>query len=131
MGTRSWFDSDKLLGDERLVRNAPARVRTAAPPHWWEGELILTSDRLFFLPAVDDPLLDDVAFWLVDLTDWRAASRNRLLVETADAEHEFQLLGAGPVSLIARSAPRWARDLAQMRSAARRRPPSEDRRAVG
>ncbi len=31
--------------------------------------MILTSDRLFFLPAVDDPLLPDVAFWLIDITD--------------------------------------------------------------
>ncbi len=131
MGTRSWFDSDMLLEDERLVRSAPARVRTAAPPHWWEGELILTSDRLFFLPAVDDPLLDDVAFWLIDLRDWRAASRNRLLVATADVEHEFQFIGAASVVLMARSAPRWVRDLTQLRAAARPRKPFERRRAAG
>ena len=131
MGTHSWFDSDKLLDDERLLRTAPARVRTAAPPHWWEGELILTSDRLFFLPAVDDPLLPDVAFWLIDVTEWRAASRNRILVTAEDVEHEFQLVGAGPVALIARSAPAWVRDLTQMRASARPRERLEGRRAAG
>jgi hypothetical protein len=131
MSTRSWFDSDKLFDDERLVRSAPARVRTAAPPHWWEGELILTSDRLFFLPAVDDPLLDDVAFWLLDLKDWRAANRNRLIVAASDAEHEFQLVAGDPVAMIAGSAPRWARDLTDMRAAARRRRPLDRRRAAG
>ena len=55
MGSRSrtWFDSRMLLAGERFVRSATARLRTAAPPHWWEGELILTSDRLFFLPFAE------------------------------------------------------------------------------
>ena len=130
MGTRSWFDSDKLLPGERLLRSAPARIRTDAPPHWWEGELILTSDRLFFLPSVDEPFLDDAAFWLADIDSWRSARRNRLLVVVDDVEREFELMSTQPVALIARSAPRWARDLASARAVARPRP-DEGRRAAG
>ena len=140
MGSRSWFDGDKLLPGERLLRSAPARIRTDAPPHWWEGELILTSDRLFFLPSVDEPFLDDAAFWLPDIASWRAGRRNRLLVVVDDVEREFELTSPAPVALIARSAARWSRDLASARTAARAaarprpsagRPVREGRRAAG
>ncbi len=130
MATRSWFGSEKLLPDERLLRSAPARIRTEAPPHWWEGELILTSDRLFFLPSVDEPFLDDAAFWLADVASWRSARRNRLLVAADGVEREFELTSPSPMPLVGRSAARWARDLANARAAARPRP-SEGRRAAG
>jgi len=130
MGSRSWFDSDKLLPGERLLRSAPARIRTDAPPRWWEGELILTSDRLFFLPSVDEPFLDDAAFWLADVESWRTARGNRLIAVVDDVEREFQLIATQPVALIAQSAARWARDLASARAGARPRP-DEGRRAAG
>jgi len=130
MATRSWFDSEKLLPDERLLRSAPARIRTDAPPHWWEGELILTNHRLFFLPSVEEPFLDEAAFWLADLASWRTAHRNRLLVVAGGVEREFELMSPAPVALVGRSAARWARDLARARAAARPRP-DEGRRAAG
>jgi len=130
MRRRSWFDVDKLLEGERLLRSMPARIRTDAPPHWWEGELILTSDRLFFLPSVDVPSLDDAAFWLCDVASWRTAGRNRLLVVIGGVRREFELAAPATAGLIGRSAARWARDLARARAAARPRPP-EGQRAAG
>ena len=50
-----WFDHEKLLPGESLVREGFARLRTVEPPYWWEGDLILTSERLFFLPNVHNP----------------------------------------------------------------------------
>lgn len=130
MGSRSWFDNDKLLPDERLVRSVPARIRTDAPPHWWEGELVLTSDRLFFLPSVDGPFLSDVAYWLTDIASCRAGRRNRLLVASGGVEREFELTSSRPVALVGYSAARWARDVACARQHARPRP-EEGQRAVG
>jgi len=130
MATRSWFGSDKLMSGERLLRSAPARIRTEAPPHWWEGELILTSDRLFFLPSVDVPFLDDNAFWLRNIASWRAARGNRLLVVAAHVVREFELMTPQPVAMIARMAAHWARDIERARTVARPRP-VEGRRAAG
>ncbi len=130
MATRSWFGSEKLLPGGRLLRSAPARIRTDAPPHWWEGELILTSDRLFFLPSVDEPFLDDAAFWLRDLASWRSARGNRLLVAADGVERAFELTTPAPALLIGRSAASWARALASARAVARPRP-AEGRRAAG
>jgi hypothetical protein len=130
MRKRSWFDVDKLLEGERLLRSVPARIRTDAPPHWWEGELILTSDRLFFLPSVDVPFHEGAAFWLRDVASWGASGRNRLLVVIDGVRREFDLATPATAMLIGRSAARMARDLASARATARPRPP-EGQRAAG
>jgi hypothetical protein len=131
MGSRTWFDSDKLLAGERLVRSAPARVRTGAPPYWWEGELILTSERLFFLPAVENPLLSDVAYWLGDPKECRAAGRNRFMVATDELESTFHLVGSSPVAVTGRSDTGWMRDVARLWRSAHPRTSFEGRRAAG
>jgi hypothetical protein len=100
MATRaeSWFDREKLLPDESLIRQGPVRVRTPlAPPGWWEGTLVLTSDRLFFLSFVHNPLVDtEAAYWLADI-EVSEAGRNRLRVHPKGnraASVTFQFLGA-------------------------------------
>jgi len=109
MASRShtWFDVEKLLPDEELIRTSAARVRTDAPPYWWEGELILTSDRLFFLPRVHNPLLGRVAFWLRDLIDTGPAGRNRLHVRTGAEAALFHILEAGARPALGQAAGRW------------------------
>jgi hypothetical protein len=131
MGSRTWFDGGKLLEGERMVRSAQARVRTDAPPHWWEGELILTSERLFFLPTVENPLLSDVAYWLVDLRECGSAGRNRFRVATGELESTFQLLSRSPSGIIGHTATSWVRDIARLRRGAPAQKPLEGRRAAG
>jgi hypothetical protein len=67
-----------------------------APPGWWEGTLVLTSDRLFFLSYVRNPLVDtEAAYWLADL-EAAEAGRNRLRVHpkgNGGASVTFQFLG--------------------------------------
>jgi hypothetical protein len=131
MGSRTWFDSGKLLEGERLVRSAPARVRTDAPPYWWEGELILTSERLFFLPAVENPLLSDIACWLVDLKECRPAGRNRFRVAAAELDRTFRLLSLSPAGVLGFTATSWVRDIERLRGNLRSGHPFERRRAAG
>jgi hypothetical protein len=126
MATRSWFDSDKLQPGERLLRSAPARIRTEAPPHWWVGELVLTSDRLFFLPSVDAPFLDDVAFWLADIARG-AALRQPAAGRRRRRRARVRLTATQPVALVAR-APLGARPRA--RAVARPRPEEGDCRRM-
>jgi hypothetical protein len=104
---QSWFDPQKLLSGEELVRSGVARVRTDTPPYWWEGELILTSDRLFFLPRVENPFLGRVAFWLHDVIDTGPAGRNRLHVRTTDDAALFHIVDAGPAALAGLAGARW------------------------
>ena len=133
MGSRSrtWFDSDMLLAGERLVRSATARLQTAAPPHWWEGELILTSDRLFFLPFAEHPLLPDAAFWLDDVAECAANGRNRFRIAAAEVDATFELTGATPLAAFGRNCAGWLRDVERLREAARPRESLEGRRAAG
>ena len=92
----SWFDEEKLLPGERLVRSSLARLRSDATPRWWEGQLILTTDRLFFLPFVENPLTADVAFWVRDIVQASRAGRNRLFVQGDSYDAILQLRGARP-----------------------------------
>lgn len=123
MASRSqgWFDEAQLLPSERLVRSGTARLRIPEPPYWWEGRLILTSDRLFFLPHVDQVRLDQTAFWLHDLTAWERAGRNRFHVAAADEESTFHLIGGrpGPAALIGDQAGPWLQAIASIQRSAR------------
>ena len=126
--TNSWFDAEKLLYRERMVRSGRVRLRTSAPPYWWEGSLILTSDRLFFLPDVDSPLIDPVAFWLAEVTHVTSDGPRRLRVDGAGSKATFLALG-----LAGRSHHAWLRAIASVREGARPRSAFETprRRAAG
>lgn len=117
MASRSqgWFDADKLLPNERMVRSGRVRLRTATPPYWWEGALILTTDRLFFLPDVENPLIDPVAFWLSDVTTVSRDGARRFRIDAGDARATFRALGIG------RAEHRWLDAIAAVRTGARPR----------
>jgi hypothetical protein len=93
MSGAHWFDREKLLPGEKLVRDGFARLRTQSPPFWWEGDLILTSERLFFLPNVQNPLAEPAAYWLAKVL---GATRNgySAININAGAEHAtFEVAG--------------------------------------
>jgi hypothetical protein len=138
MASRSqgWFDEAQLLPSERLVRSGTARLRIPEPPYWWEGTLILTSDRLFFLPHVDQVRLDQAAFWLHELTAWDRAGRNRFQAGVPGYEATFHLISGrpGPAALIGDQAGPWLQAIASLRHSARPRTAFERtprRRAAG
>ena len=139
MASRShdgWFDEAQPLPAERLVRSGTARLGIPEPPNWWEGTLILSSDRHFFLPHADQVRLDQAAFWLRDLTPWERASRNRFRVAVMDDESTFQLIGGrpGPAALIGDQAGPWLQAIASLQRSARPRTVFADpprRRAAG
>jgi hypothetical protein len=121
--SHSWFDAAKLLPGEQLVRSARARMRIASPPGWWEGELVLTTDRLFFLPFIDNAHLHDTAFWL-DEVRAHAAGWNRLVVDTGDGQALFRIVGtiSDGESAVGRLGAGWARAIERTCRAARPRP---------
>jgi hypothetical protein len=129
---RRWFTDAQLLPAERLLRSAPARLRIPGPPYWWEGELFLTSDRLFFLPRVEHPRLGATAFWLRELAVATGTGRNRIGVRAGADTALFQLT-KGPAGIIGNSARTWLAAIAAAQPAARTssefRP--ERRRAAG
>jgi hypothetical protein len=95
MASRShhWFDNEKLAPGERIVRTASARLRSDAPPYWWEGELVLTTERIFFLPFVISPLIDQVAFWLSEITHAGRLGRGRFRLAAGSVSASFELPG--------------------------------------
>ena len=125
--SQSWFDAEKLLPGEKMIRAGVSRVRTDTPPYWWEGYLVLTSDRLFFLPHIANPLLARTAFWLHDLIDAGPAGRNRLHVRTTDEAALFQVLDVGPAATIGRGAVAWLRLIEMHRRTARTSAAFDDR----
>jgi hypothetical protein len=138
MASRShgWFDESKLLSSERIVREGTARLRIPGPPYWWEGTIVLTSDRLFFLPHVDQVRLDQTAFWLNEIVRWARAGRNRFSVIGKDATETFHLVGGrpGPAALIGDQAGPWLQAIASLQGDARPRTAFETRtrrRAAG
>lgn len=137
--SQSWFDAQMLLPGEDLVRTGAVRVRTDSAPYWWEGELILTSDRLFFLPHTANPLIGDTAFWLDEIRSSSPTRRDRFVVATDDSLAEFDVFDpiALPVPLRHRESP-WLRGIASALRMARPRsafrPPLDggaSRRAAG
>lgn len=134
MGIGSWFDEEQLLPGERLIRSGLARLRTDVTPRWWEGQLILTTDRLFFLPFVENPLTADVAFWVRDLVQTSRAGRNRLFVQGESYDALFQLRGARPglADITGVRDAAWLRDIDDLqRLPGGRRTFEDPRRAVG
>ena len=125
--SHSWFDAEKLLPGAKMLRAGVSRVRTDTPPYWWQGDLVLTSDRLFFLPHTANPLLARTAFWLHDLIDVGPAGRNRLHVRTAGEAGLFQVLDVGPGATIGRGAVVWLRLIEMHRRSARRSAAFDDR----
>jgi hypothetical protein len=87
----SWFDEKKLLEGERLLREARAQIHCAHAPTWWEGILILTTDRLFFLPDVErEGMWPAAAFWLRDIDVIEQPAPDRLRVRAALDKTEFR-----------------------------------------
>jgi len=123
----SWFDKEKLLPGETLIRQSQTRVRTpSAPPGWWEGTLVLTSDRLFFLSSVRNPLVDtEAAYWLTTI-EAAEAGRNGLRVHpkgNRGASVTFQFRGArlDLAALFGELGRNWLHDVT--RAQLRARPP--------
>jgi hypothetical protein len=113
MATRrqSWFDNEKLLHHERMVRSGRVRLRTSEPPYWWEGALILTTDRLFFLPDAENPLVDGVAFWLADVALVMRDGARRFRIDAGGASATFLTVG--------RPGQRWLQAIESVRADAR------------
>lgn len=111
MATRrhTWFGAEKMFPGEELIRSGTARLRTESPPYWWEGELVLTTDRIIFLPFVSNKFLENAAFWLRDLVDYGPAGRNRLVLRSRGRSMLFQILGASPGALAGQKGAQWMR----------------------
>jgi hypothetical protein len=116
MSLRRDLDPERLFPEERLVRSGAARLRIAGPPHWWEGTLVLTNERLFFLPEVDDPRVESVAFWLADLMLLGVGGAGKIRIGAAGGEATFELTGAAP--LARRRVQDWLRDIDRARASA-------------
>jgi hypothetical protein len=135
MSGAHWFDPHKLLPGERLVRDGFARLRTPAPPFWWEGDLILTSDRLFFLPNIDNPHAEPAAYWLAMVHGAERSGYSAIHIDAGDEHAVFEV--AGHFNWLPWLASRRVRDwLTDIKEARRRaRPPrafeGPDHRAVG
>jgi hypothetical protein len=117
--SQSWFDDEKLFPGEQRVRNGRVRIRTADPPHWWEGTLILTTDRMFFLPDVDNPLLGNTAFWLAEIRRVEQVAPNRIRIRGGDVNATFQLLGRHLPLPGQRTIRPWIESIEAVRSSAR------------
>jgi hypothetical protein len=128
MGQPRWSDDTMLMRGERRLRHGAARQRIDSPPGWWEGCLILTSERLSFLPDVESDGVSPAACWLSEVEDVRAEGRH-LHVSFGGSRATFDLPGTW---LPVRRAAGWAADIAKARDGARRRPLLADpRRAAG
>ena len=119
MASRShrWFDDAKLLPDERLVRSGAVLLHIPRLPHWWDGTLFLTTDRLFFLPTVDHERLGDHAFWLAELS-LHEPGRHQIRIAVGDKQSTFDFSGAAVAILRDRAAP-WIRAIAEAQPHAR------------
>lgn len=123
MATRpqTWFDESKLLKSERIVREGNVRLRIESPPYWWEGTLVLTTDRLFFLPRVHHPLEGSTAFWLADIARHADVGRSRFVVATASGGATFEvdrpgMTFAGVSGMLARP---WLEAISELKPMAR------------
>lgn len=118
MGSHThWLEPEQLLPGETFVREGPARLRTYSPPFWWEGELVLTSDRVFFLPGVENPYEGAVAFWLAEVVDEEHAESGLLRLSSTEGRTVFQIPGFG--FLAERGAKKWAQTIATCKPRAR------------
>jgi hypothetical protein len=112
-----WFGGEKLLPGERMVRRCPARMLSTLPPHRWQGDIFLTTRRVFFLPETDHPLLERAAFWLEDVLDARLGGGTRLVASTWGRLVVFEL----PLSVRRDTARSWAASVVTLSRIARSR----------
>ena len=119
--TRSWFDEEKLFPQERIVRSSRAWMRTSQPCRNWEGELVLTTDRLFFLPEIEHPLIGGAAHWLSSIASATAIGRHEFRIGDGAAQTIFHVLGerAAMSDLIVNRANAWISEIAALRPQAR------------
>ena len=135
MSGSHWFDPEKLLPGESLVRDGFARLRTDSPPYWWEGDLILTSERLFFLPNVGNPHARPAAYWLAKVLGAERSGYSAIHVDAGREHAVFEVAGHfNWIPLVARRrVTQWLADIQRVRRHAR--PPrafeEPDQRAVG
>lgn len=118
-GRLSWSDAEHLLPGERFVREARAELYVDIVPYRWAGTLLLTSDRLFFIPYITNPLIENAACWLDEIIAVRAVARHGLSVATRDRATTFELTG-GPFALRGRGRS-WLRTIEAMKPGARHR----------
>jgi hypothetical protein len=119
-----------MLPHEHVLRSGPSRIRLGGPPHWWEGTLVLTTDRIFFQPDVADARIESVAFWLSDLTLLASAGSGKIRVCATGGESTFELVGSLP--LARRRVQDWLREIERARGSAMPRALLRDsRRATG
>ncbi len=102
----SWFGDAQLMPGERVIRTGAARIRIEARPGWWEGRLVLTSDRLCFLPEAEHPDVGTTAVWISDVRHAAPLGKNRLLVSSVDTDLLLELLGV-PISPVGLLGPAW------------------------
>jgi hypothetical protein len=99
------------------------RLQTDAPPYWWLGDLVITTDRLFFLPDVENPHIAETAFWLDDLTRVAQDDRTRFTVAAGGRHMSFEALTpTGYARLLGAFqgyARHWVDIIARLRPAAR------------
>ncbi|MBF6600014.1 MAG: hypothetical protein IVW36_05855 [Dehalococcoidia bacterium] len=113
-GRLSRFDTKQLLPGERLLREARAELLLHFEPYRWDGALVLTSERLFFLPQVTNPLIAGAAFWIDEVARVARTGRHRLHVTADSGSASFALVG----SMLAprdRAQP-WLREIAALAS---------------
>ena len=96
-----------LLPEERVVRESRGWLRTTFPPLRWEGTLVLTVDRILFVPDVYNELIGDLSMWLSDLAEINAPGRARLHFSTREQDAVVELPGLG--GLLTSAARRWVR----------------------
>jgi hypothetical protein len=134
MGGQGWFGDEKLLPGERMLRRGRARLRTPSPPHWWEGSLVLTSERLIFLPDIDYPLQAAPVVWVRDIAHLARTGRNRLTVSGPLAPSIFQLTGnrGNPLGIAGLRESAWINAVIELQHELRpRRSLDRTRRAAG
>lgn len=112
-----WLEPEQLLPGESIIREGPARLRTYSPPFWWEGGIVLTSDRIFFLPSVENPFESAISFWLADVVDEEHAESGMLRLSSPEGRTVFQIPGIG--FLAERGARKWAEIIAVSKLRAR------------
>jgi hypothetical protein len=118
---RSWFDEEKLFPHERIVRSSRAWMRTPQASRYWEGEIVLTTDRLFFLPQVENPLVGRAAYWLASVTSLTPAGRHEFQISDGESQTTFHILGDhAPISdVLSNRAHVWIGEISALRPHAR------------
>jgi hypothetical protein len=119
--TRSWFDDEKLFPHERIIRSSRAWMKTLQASRYWEGEIVLTTDRFFFLPQVENPLIGSAAYWLASVTSLTPAGRHEFQIGAGGSRTTFRVLGDhAPISdVLSNRAHVWIGEISALRPHAR------------